>query len=81
MSVDTASVFTEPMMFYPSVSSTGRVIGMAQQPLVKVAACTQLVVLNCWHLSVMITRACLISNWCPSLLLSLVIQISGYSGV
>lgn len=48
MSVDMVCVFTEPTMFHPSVSPAGRgVTGIAQQPLVKVAVCTRLVVLSC----------------------------------
>ena len=48
MSVDMVCVLTEPTTFYPSVSPAGRgVTGIAQQPLVKAAVCTQLVVLSC----------------------------------
>lgn len=81
MSVDMVCVFTGPMMLYPSASSTGRtgrgVTGIVQQPLVKVAVCAQLVVLSCWHLPVIIARACLVPNWCPNLLFPRLNQISG----
>lgn len=75
MSVDAVCVLTR-QLFHRQ-----RVIGMAQQPPVKAAVCTQLAVLNCWHLPVIITKACLIRNWCPSLFLAWMIQIYGYSGV
>lgn len=48
MSVDMVCMLTEPTTFHPSVSPAGRgVTGIAQQPLVKAAVGTQLVVLSC----------------------------------
>lgn len=49
----------EHTVLYPSVSLTGKwVTGMAQQSLVRVAVCTELVFLT----AVVITRAYLIPN-------------------